>query len=104
MIPKDRRFVKSDFDRVFSTGRSVRRNGVKLLYTPGSGKAAVVVARSVGCAAYRNQIKRRWREALDPKTLPSEMDTLLVIGSEAKGERGQAVICHIAALLSEVSP
>jgi ribonuclease P protein component len=104
LLPKERRLVKkSDFDRVFSHGRGIKRQGTRLIWAPGSGKAAVVVARSVGSTAYRNTIRRRWREALTPDCLPATLDCVLVIGSEAISIRGRAISERIAELLSEAT-
>lgn len=104
MLPMALRFTKSDFDRVFSQGRGVKRQGTRLIWAPGSGKAAVVVAKAVGSAAYRNTIRRRWREALRPESLPAQWDIVLVVGSEAADVRGAAIKKRIASLLSEITP
>ena len=105
MLPKERRLrSKSDFDRVFSQGRGVKRQGVRLIWAPGSGKAAVVVAKAVGSTAYRNSIRRRWREALLPECLQAQWDIVLVVGSEAADVRGVAIKERIVALLSEMTP
>ena len=105
LLPRERRLrTRSDFDRVFSQGRGVKRQGIRLIWAPGSGKAAVVVAKAVGSNAYRNTIRRRWREALLPEALPGDLDIVLVVGSEATGVRGKAIQERIAELLNEVSP
>ncbi|MEO7454241.1 MAG: ribonuclease P protein component [Fimbriimonadales bacterium] len=105
MIPKERRFAKQDFDRVFDTGRGLRRGGVRIMWAAGSGKAAVVVAKSVGSTAYRNTIKRRWREALGAaekaEALPPEMDVVFVVGTEAVELRGSAIVEQIGVMLAE---
>lgn len=104
MLPKARRFTRKDFDRVFSQGRGVKRQGTRLIWATGSGKAAVVVAKAVGSTAYRNTIKRRWREALKPESVPEQLDIVFVVGSEATDARGKAIEERIAELLSEVRP
>lgn len=104
MLPKERRFTRKDFDRVYSQGRGVKRQGTRLIWAPGTGKAAVVVAKAVGSTAYRNTIKRRWREALKPEGLPEQLDIVFVVGSEATDVRGKAVEERIAALLGEMKP
>jgi ribonuclease P protein component len=107
MIPKERRFTKQDFDRVFNTGRGVKRDGVRIMWATGSGKAAVVVAKAVGSTARRNTIKRRWREALGAamkaEVLPGGADLVFVVGTEATAARGEAVSERIRTLLAEVS-
>src|SRR5687767_9166989 len=107
MIPKVLRFAKKDFDRVFNTGRGVKRDGVRIMWAAGSGKAAVVVAKAVGSTARRNVIKRRWREALGmaikADQTPCGTDVVFVVGSGATEARGKAVAERIVALLAEVS-
>jgi len=104
MLPKERRFTKKDFDRVFSQGRGIKRAGTRLVWASGTGKAAVVVAKAVGSAAYRNTIRRRWREALKPQMLPEQLDIVFVVGSEATDVRGKAIGERIALLLNEMAP
>ena len=105
MIPKERRFAKQDFDRVFNTGRGVKRDGVRLMWAAGSGKAAVVVARAVGSTARRTVIKRRWREALGvaikAEQMPCGTDLVFVVGSEATEARGAAISERILQLSKE---
>ena len=107
MIPKERRFTKADFDRVFNTGRGVKRDGVRIIWAPGSGKAAVVVAKAVGSTARRNTIKRRWREALGLElregAMPGDYDLVFVVGTEAEHLRGQAVSERIRELSKEAA-
>jgi len=107
MIPKELRFAKKDFDRVFNTGRGLKRDGVRIMWASGSGKAAVVVAKAVGSTARRNTIKRRWREALGAaiKTglIPCGADIVFVVGTEALELRGAAISERIRALLAEVA-
>jgi ribonuclease P protein component len=104
MLPKAQRFTRKNFDRVFSEGRGIKRQGVRLVWAPGSGKAAVVVAKAVGSTAYRNTIRRRWREALKPESVPEQLDIVFVVGSEATDVRGKVIEERIAALLGEMKP
>jgi ribonuclease P protein component len=105
LIPREQRFTKKDFDRVFNTGRGVKRDGVRLMWAPGSGKAAVVVAKAVGSTARRNTIKRRWREALGclvkGEDFPVGFDLVFVVGTEAEHLKGQAVSERIRQLSKE---
>lgn len=107
MIPKERRFAKQDFDRVFNTGRGVKRDGVRIMWAAGSGKAAVVVAKAVGSTARRNVIKRRWREALsmaiNAEQMPCGTDVVFVVGSEATEARGEAISERIRQLSKEAA-
>jgi ribonuclease P protein component len=102
LLPKERRLLKkSDFDRVFSHGRAAKLPGTRLIWAQGSGRAAVVVAKAVGRTAYRNTIKRRWREALTPEMLPEQVDFVLIVGKEALHLRGKTVAERIESLLRE---
>lgn len=107
MIPQERRFAKKDFDRVFNTGRGLKRDGVRIMWAAGTGKAAVVVAKAVGSTARRNTIRRRWREALGAAlsagTLPSGTDVVFVIGTEATEARGEAIAERIRLLSKEAA-
>ena len=104
LLPKERRLLKkSDFDRVFSQGKAVKLPGTRLIWATGTGRAAVVVARAVGSNAYRNTIRRRWRDALSPQQLPADKDLVLIVGTEASSLRGKQVSDRIVQLIAESS-
>jgi ribonuclease P protein component len=90
--PEDRRLrKKADFDKLFKSGRKIDRPNLRLLYVSGTGKAAVVVARSAGCIAYRNTVRRRWREALRICEGNNAFDCVIVVKAEGAKDRGDAI-------------
>ena len=103
LLPKERRIRKrADFDKIFKFGRVLKRPDVRVVWSPGTGRAAVVVAKSIGSIAYRNTIKRRWREALGEAELPNALDVIFVVRSEGAKERGEVLKQSLKAALSEL--
>ncbi|RMG24359.1 MAG: ribonuclease P protein component [Armatimonadetes bacterium] len=84
---------KSDFQRVFSEGKALELDAARIVYAPGSGRVAVVVARSLGSAARRNQIRRRWREAVRSRldAIPRDLDVVLIVRTSAAHLRGKEI-------------
>ncbi len=65
LLPKPRRLTKKrEFEQVFKFGSVIETPLVRLIWKEGEGKAAVTTAKTLGSIAYRNGVKRRWREAL----------------------------------------
>jgi len=76
---------RSDFDRVFRTGRRAKVGGVVVIAAPGmtsSFRHGLVVGRKVGGAVERNRVKRRLRSALRAASPPAGVDAV-VIGSKS---------------------
>ena len=90
MLPKERRLrKKADFDKVFKLGRVLKRPPLRIVWMVGEGRAGIVVARTVGSNAYRNIVRRRWREALGEIALPNGIDLVIVIREGGAKERGE---------------
>ncbi|MER3413718.1 MAG: ribonuclease P protein component [Armatimonadota bacterium] len=94
MLPEVHRLrSRGDFQRVFSEGKALELDAVRLVHAPGLGRMAVVVSKSVGSLARRNQVRRRWREALRGLLgrIPQDRDMVLVVRSRASSLRGREV-------------
>lgn len=94
MLPKERRLRKrADIENVFSNGRRLERPWIRVVWTGGKGRAVVVVSKSVGSIAYRNTLRRRWREALGESVefIPNESDLVVVVKSRGAKERGENI-------------
>lgn len=71
----------SDFRRVLSSGRRVRRGGVTVAMSPNSAdviRIGLVVGKAVGNAVQRNRAKRRLRHALAATPLEQGMDYVII--------------------------
>lgn len=94
MLPEVHRFrSREDFQRVFSEGRAIELDALRLVYAPGSGRVAVVVSKSVGSLARRNQVRRRWRETLRDLLgrIPRDKDLILIVRTRSSQLRGREV-------------
>ncbi|MEW5884325.1 MAG: ribonuclease P protein component [Armatimonadota bacterium] len=92
MLPEAHRLrSRGDFQRVFSEGKAVELDAVRLVHAPGSGRVAVVVSKSIGTLARRNQVRRRWREALRGllERVPPDRDLVLIVRARASRLRGR---------------
>lgn len=101
MLPKERRLrKKSDFDRVFQTGKVVKLPLLRLVWMPGMGRGAVAVSRQVGSIARRITVKRRWREALGQAAIPADKDFVVVVGTAGAKTRGAELRAALETALS----
>jgi ribonuclease P protein component len=77
---------RSDFDRVFATGRRHKAGAVVVIVAPGlpnTLRLGLVVGRKVGNAVARNRVKRRIREALRRVGPPVGIDVVVIGSREA---------------------
>lgn len=72
------------------------------MWAPGKGRAGVVAAKSIGSVAYRNTVKRRWREALREIEFPQNLDVVFIVREEGAKERGEKVGTILAEALSQL--
>lgn len=96
LLPKPRRLTdKRDFDEIFKCGRVVDSQLTRLIWRQGEGKVAVTTVKSLGSLARRNQVKRKWREALRLvlNETSEDVDFVLLVkasGAETKMPERQA--------------
>lgn len=94
MPPKAGRLTRSaDFDRLFKTGATIDAPDFRIKWIAGTGKVAVVVAKTAGSIARRNTLKRRWKEALSklPSKMINELDLVIVVKPSGAKRRGEAI-------------
>ncbi len=88
---EERLRLRRDFDRVFSEGRSVHDENLRIVYVEnglGYPRFAVVVRKKLGKAVYRNRLKRLIREVfrLNKEKFPS-VDMVFVVRDGLKGRK-----------------
>lgn len=82
LLPKGRRLVRRrDFEQVFSRGRIFDGPLVRIIWSRGKGRVAVVAAKAVGSLARRNTVRRRWREAVSGllDLIPDDLDLVVIV-------------------------
>ncbi|MBA3725946.1 MAG: ribonuclease P protein component [Armatimonadetes bacterium] len=103
MLPKDRRLrKKADFDRIFESERRINGRSVRIIWSPGEGRCGVVVSKAVGSLAFRNTVKRRWREALRGMDIPNALDLVIVVRTEGAKERGAEIAGALKQALAQL--
>lgn len=114
--PDGRLRCRSDFQRLYDRGRSLRGEGMVLIFGPNGRtetRRGFVASRKVGAAVVRNRMKRLLREAyrqIRPTIRLEGLDLVLIARSGLRGAKiGDAVeeltaLCKRAGLWSGGSP
>lgn len=72
------------------------RDALKVIWTKGTGRYAILAGKSLGSLAYRNTIRRRWREGcrllMKAGELPASIDAILIIKTAGDKVRGEALL------------
>ena len=89
---EERLRLRRDFDRVFSSGKSVSNDYLRAVYVENGldhPRFAVVVKKKIGKAVFRNRIKRLIREVyrLNKEKFPN-VDVVFVVRDNMKDMKG----------------
>jgi ribonuclease P protein component len=109
LLPKERRLrKKKDFEYVFRHGKVLDRDALKVVWTKGTGRYAIIAGRSLGSLAYRNTIRRRWREGcrllMKQGELPAFIDAILIIKTAGEKIRGEALFQELRETFKQIKP
>ena len=102
---EERLRLKRDFKRVFTEGRSVSNEYVRLVYKEnglGHPRIAVVVRKKIGKAVYRNRLRRLVKEfyRLNKEKFPN-YDVVVLFREKSKNLKG-AKLDDIGEILTEL--
>lgn len=84
----------------------LEREALKVIWAKGSGRYAVIAGRSIGSLAYRNTVRRRWREGcrllMKEGTLPTFIDAILIIKTAGEKIRGNKLLQELRETFSQI--
>ncbi len=92
LTKSERLRLRRDFDKVFSEGRSVADENLRIVYVENGldiRRIAVVVRKRIGKAVFRNRLRRLIKEVfrLNKEYFPNGMDYVFVVREGMKDRR-----------------